>query len=112
MYAIRSYYDLAKITIANSDAKRREQQAEAERLAITAEKVNRAKALEDAYAAEKVAEEIRALRDKATQYANVVVPTEIEKQKIEIAADAIAEQTRRLAKGEADATLLKMQAEA
>jgi len=103
--------NLAKITIANSDAKRREQQAEAERLAITAEKVNRAKALEDAYAAEKIAEEIRALRDKATQYANVVVPTEIEKQKIEIAADAIAEQTRRLAKGEADAILLKMQAE-
>ncbi|NCB47429.1 flotillin family protein [bacterium] len=103
--------NLAKITIAKSDALRREQQAEAERLAITAEKVKRAKALEDAYAAEKLAEEIRALRDKATQYANVVVPTEIEKQKIEIAADAIAEQTRRLAKGEADATLLKMQAE-
>ncbi|MDD3740937.1 MAG: SPFH domain-containing protein [Bacteroidales bacterium] len=103
--------NLAKITIANSDAKRREQQAEAERIAISAEKVKRAKALEDAYAAEKIAEEIRALRDKATQYANVVVPTEIDKQKIEIAADAIAEQTRRLAKGEADAILLKMQAE-
>lgn len=101
----------AKITIAKSDAIRREEQAEAERMAITAEKVKRAKALEDAYAAEKLAEEIRALRDKATQYANVVVPTEIEKQKIEIAADAIAEQTRRLAKGEADAILLKMQAE-
>jgi len=103
--------NLAKITIANSDANRREQQAEAERIAISAEKVKRAKALEDAYAAEKIAEEIRALRDKATQYANVVVPTEIDKQKIEIAADAIAEQTRRLAKGEADAILLKMQAE-
>lgn len=103
--------NLAKITIANSDAKRREQQAEAERIAISAEKVKRAKALEDAYAAEKIAEEVRALRDKATQYANVVVPTEIDKQKIEIAADAIAEQTRRLAKGDADAILLKMQAE-
>ncbi|MCK9254746.1 MAG: flotillin family protein [Bacteroidales bacterium] len=103
--------NLAKITIAKSDALRREQEAEAERLAITAEKVKRAKALEDAYSAEKIAEENRALRDKATQYANVVVPTEIDKQKIEIAADAIAEQTRRLAKGEADAILLKMQAE-
>lgn len=103
--------NIAKITIAKSDALRREEQAEAERTAITAEKVKRAKALEDAYAAEKVAEEIRALRDKATQYANVVVPTEIDRQKIEIAADAIAEQTRRLAKGEADATYMKMQAE-
>jgi flotillin len=101
----------AKITIAKSNALRREQEAEAERIAITAEKVKRAKALEDAYAAEKVAEEIRAQRDKATQYANVVVPTEIEKQKIEIAADAIAEQTRRLAAGEADAIFIKMQAE-
>lgn len=101
----------AKITIAKSNALRREQEAEAERIAITAEKVKRAKALEDAYAAEKVAEEIRAQRDKATQYANVVVPTEIEKQKIEIAADAIAEQTRRLAAGEADALYMKMQAE-
>lgn len=103
--------NIAKITIAKSDAQRREEQAEAERIAITAEKVKSAKALEDAYAAEKVAEEIRALRDKATQYANIVVPTEIDKQKIEIAADAIAEQTRRLAKGEADAIYVKMQAE-
>lgn len=103
--------NIAKVTIANSNATRREQEAEAERLAITAEKVKRAKALEDAYKAEKVAEEIRALRDKATQYANIVVPTEIEKQKIEIAADAIAEQTRRLAKGDADAIFMKMQAE-
>ncbi|MDR2010146.1 MAG: flotillin family protein [Bacteroidales bacterium] len=103
--------NLAKITIANSNAARREQEAEAERIAISAEKIKKAKALEDAYAAEKLAEEVRASRDKATQYANVVVPTEIDKQKIEIAADAIAEQTRRLARGEADALLLKMQAE-
>ncbi len=103
--------NIAKVTIANSNATRREQEAEAERLAITAEKVKRAKALEDAYAAEKNAEEIRAHRDNATQYANVVVPTEIDRQKIEIAADAIAEQTRRIAKGDADAIYLKMQAE-
>ncbi|MDL2262761.1 flotillin family protein [Bacteroidales bacterium OttesenSCG-928-I21] len=103
--------NLAKITIANSNASRREQEAEAERIAISAEKIKRAKALEDSYAAEKLAEEARALKDKASQYADIVVPTEIDKQKIEIAADAIAEQTRRLAKGEADAILLKMQAE-
>ncbi|MBL4561521.1 MAG: hypothetical protein JKX79_11125 [Labilibaculum sp.] len=101
----------AKITIANSDALRREREAEAERLAVAAEKVTQARALEEAYAAEQLAENARAIRDKATQTANVVVPAEIDKQKIEIAAEAIAEQTRRHAKGEADAIYMKMEAE-
>lgn len=101
----------AKITIANSDATRREKEAEAERKAVAAEKVSQAKALEEAYAAEKKAEEIRAQRDKATQTANVVIPAQIDKEKIEIAAEAIAEQTRRHAKGDADAIFMKMAAE-
>ncbi len=101
----------AKITIANSDAERREKEAEAERKAVAAEKVSQAKALEEAYAAEKKAEEIRAQRDKATQTANVVIPAQIDKEKIEIAAEAIAEQTRRHAKGDADAIYMKMAAE-
>jgi len=101
----------AKITIANSDATRREMEAEAERKAVAAEKVTQAKALEEAYSAERKAEEIRALRDKATQTANVVVPAQIDKEKIEIAAEAIAEQTRRHAKGDADAIFMKMAAE-
>lgn len=101
----------AKITIANSDAERREKEAEAERKAVAAEKVSQAKALEEAYAAEKTAEEIRAKRDKATQTANIVVPAQIDKEKIEIAAEAIAEQTRRHAKGDADAIFMKMAAE-
>jgi flotillin len=101
----------AKITIANSDARRREREAEAERLASAAEKVTQARALEEAYAAEQLAETARAIRDKATQTANIVVPAEIDKQKIEIAAEAIAEQTRRHAKGEADAIFMKMEAE-
>jgi len=71
-----------------------------------------AKALEEAYAAEKEAEIARAMREKATQTANVVVSAEIDKQKVEIAAEAIAEQTRRMAKGEADAIFLKMDAQA
>lgn len=101
----------AKITIANSDAERREKEAEAERKAVAAEKVSQAKALEEAYSAERKAEEIRAERDKATQTANIVVPAQIDKQKVEIAAEAIAEQTRRHAKGDADAIFLKMAAE-
>lgn len=104
--------NMAKITIANSDATRREREAEAERKAVAAEKVTQARALEEAYAAEQLAENARAIRDKASQTADIVVPAEIDKQKIEIAAEAIAEQTRRHAKGEADAIFMKMQAEA
>jgi len=40
------------------------------------------------------------------------VPVKIDKEKIEIAAEAIAEQTRRHAKGDADAIFMKMEAEA
>lgn len=102
----------AKITIANSDATRREQEAEAERKAVAAEKVSEAKALEEAYAAEKEAEISRAHRDKAAQTADIVVPAQVDKDKIVIAAEAIAEQTRRHAKGDADAIFMKMEAEA
>lgn len=102
----------AKVTIANSNADRREKEAEANRKAIAAEKVKEANALEEAYVAEKNAELIRADRDKATQLANVVIPAEVEKQKVEIDAEAKAEQIRRLAKGDADAIFMKMQAEA
>ncbi len=104
--------NIARVTIANSDAERREKEAEARRKAVAAEKVTEARALEEAYAAEKEAETARALRDKATQTANVVVPAEIDKQKVEIDAEAIAEQTRRHAKGEADAIYMKMEAQA
>ena len=103
--------NIAKVTIANSDADRREKEAEANRRAVAAEKVTDAQALQEAYAAEKLAEQVRAERDKATQTANIVVPAEIDKQKVEIAAEAIAEQTRRIAKGEADAIFMKMAAE-
>lgn len=102
----------AKITIANSNATRREREAEAERKAVAAEKVTQARALEEAYAAEQNAENARAQRDKASQTADIVVPAMIDKEKVEINAEAIAEQTRRHAKGEADAIYMKMEAEA
>ena len=102
----------AKITIANSDALRREKEAEALRVAIAAEKVQQAKALEEAYSAEQKAETARAERERSTQIANVVVPTEIEKQKTIIKAQAEAEKLREQAKGEADAIFAKMEAEA
>ena len=102
----------AKITIANSDANRREREAEAQRKAIAAEKVAQAQALEEAYAAEQKAEDARADRDRASQNANVIVAQEIEKRRLVIAAEAEAEQKRVNAKGEADAIYAKMEAEA
>ena len=102
----------SKIAIAQSDAMRREKQAEAERLAVAAEKVQAAKALEEAYKSERDAELARAEREKATQQANIVVAAEIEKQKMIIAAVAVAEKLRREAKGEADAIYAKMAAQA
>ncbi len=102
----------AKIAIANSDANRREREAEAQRKATAAEKVAQAQALEEAYAAERKAEEARAERERSTQTANVIVAQEIEKQRLVLAAEAEAEQKRVNAKGEADAIFAKMEAEA
>ena len=102
----------SKIAIAASDAKRREKEAEAARIAIAAEKVQAALALEEAYKSERDAELARADREKATQLANVVVPAQIEKEKAIIEAEAEAEKIRRMAKGEADAIYAKMDAQA
>lgn len=102
----------AKIDVANSEADRREKEAEALRKAIAAEKVKQAKALEEAYSAERNAEQVRAERDNATQNANVIIPAKIAKEKIEIEAEAEAEVIRRIARGEADSILMRKQAEA
>jgi flotillin len=104
--------NLAKIKVAQSDAQRREQEAEAERLAVAAEKVKSAEAFKEAYAAETEAERARAIRDQASQHANIVIPAEIEKMKIETLAEADAEKIRRLKKGEADGIQAMMEAEA
>ncbi len=102
----------SRIAIAQSDALRRERQAEAERQAVAAEKVQSAKALEEAYKSERDAELARAEREKATQMANIVVAAQIEKEKAIIEAEALAEQFRRKAQGEADAIYAKMEAQA
>ena len=102
----------AKVEVANSDADRREREAEAQRRAVAAEKVAQAKALEEAYSAEQLAETARAERERASQQANVIVAQEVEKRRVVIEAEAEAEQKRVLAKGEADAIFAKMEAEA
>jgi len=102
----------SKISIADSDAERREREAEALRKATAAEKVQSARASEEAYLAEQKAEEARAERDRAAQNASIVVAAEIQKQKQIIEAQAQAEKIREQAKGEADAIYAKLEAEA
>lgn len=102
----------AKAEIARSQATLREKEAESLKLAVAAEKVQAAKALEESYVAEQQAELSRAARERATQEADVIVAADIEKRKLEIEAEAVAEQIRRKAKGEADAIFAKMDAEA
>lgn len=102
----------ASIRIAQSNALRREQEAEAERLASAAEKVKHAQALRESYTAEELAERERAKREEATQTANIIIPAEIEKKRIETLAEADAERIRRTQRGEADGQLARMQAQA
>jgi flotillin len=102
----------AKIAIANSEALRREKEAESLRIAITAEKVQQAKALEEAYVAEQKAELARSERERSTQIANIIIPAEIAKERAIIEAQAEAERIRENAKGQADAIYSKMEAEA
>jgi flotillin len=98
--------------ISQTNASRREIEAESLRRAMTAEKIAAAKALEDAYLAEQTAELARASREKATLEADIIVKSEIEKLRRVIEAEALAEEIRRKAKGEADAIFAKLDAEA
>ncbi|MBN1486109.1 MAG: flotillin family protein [Anaerolineae bacterium] len=102
----------AKIQIANSDSTRRQREAEAERLGTASEKVQAAKALEEAYQAEREAERQRAERERATKQADVIVSAEVDKQRVEIQAEAVAERYRREAKGQADALYAQLEAQA
>jgi flotillin len=102
----------AKITVANSNADRRKAEAEAERIAMSAEKINDAETLRASYEAQKNAELARAEKKKATQAADVIVPAEIDKRRIEIEAEAEAERIRRIAKGNADSIYYEMEAKA
>lgn len=91
----------AKQRMAESQAALAEVQAEARRRSETAA----AKAAEAILVAQREQEVARLSKDE-------LAPQEIEKQRIEIAAEAEAEKRRREAKGEADAVLAKYEAEA
>ncbi len=102
----------SKVLVSQSNARLREAQAEANRIAQSAEFIAQAKANEEAYKAEQQAEIERAKRERATLEADVLVNAEIQKQKAEIEAEAEAERIRRRAKGEADAAYAKFVAQA
>ncbi len=102
----------SKASVAKSNAIRREHEAEATKRATSSEKIQTAMALQEAYVAEKEAELARAEREKATQEADILVKAEIDKKRLALEAEAIAEQSRRLANGEADAAFMRMEAEA
>lgn len=78
----------AAVTQANSTADRKVREAEAKRRSDAAEAVQAAEADAEGYAAEETAEQARALRDRATQYADQVVPAEIAAEKTVIDAEA------------------------
>lgn len=102
----------ASIKVANSNALKDIEVAEAGRKATAAQKVASAKALEEAYKAEESAEIARKLMEKAKRQADEVVIADIEKEKAIIAAQAEAQRQREIAKGEADAIILKLSAQA
>ena len=102
----------SKMLIAESEAARREKEAEASSRATAAERTAEARALEAAYAAQRAAEEARADRDEATGQADIIVKAKISKERLELEAEAEAEQTRRRAKGDADAIYARMEAQA
>lgn len=104
--------NLAKMSIAKSDAERKVAEAEALKESVSAQKVQAAKAEEDALKQEKITEDARAKKVQSTLYADTVVPAEIQKQKLVIDAQAEAEQIREVAKGKADAKYSEMEAEA
>ena len=93
--------NLSKAKVAEYNAELAEKSAEALRRSEVAD----AKALKEILDAQKIAELSKLEKEQ-------IVQKEIEKRKLELEAEAKAEQIRRIAKGDADAILLKYKAEA
>jgi len=104
--------NLAQIEIANSNAALSVEIAEANRLAVTAERVANANSERDSYTAKREAELARAEVEQATRYANEVVPAEVQKQKITVMAQAEAEQVKIHANAQAASIKATAEAEA
>ena len=100
------------VVIAESASERRQKEAEAERAANAAERVSQAQAEQESFLAEAEAERVRAERDKAAQDADIVVPAQVERERVRTLAEAEADRIRLVKAGEADGQRLLMEAEA
>ena len=95
----------ARAVEADSEAQLRVARAEAQRLGDATEAVKRAAAEQEGYQAEREAEAARADRDRATQYANLVVPAEIERDRI--TTEAQGEKSKAVLDGEAEGEAMR-----
>ncbi|MFT7219672.1 MAG: flotillin [Candidatus Azotimanducaceae bacterium] len=95
----------AKEIEADSEAKLRVARAEATRLVDASEFVKGAAAEKEGYEAQMAAEQARADRDRATQFANIVVPAEIEKDRV--TTEAQGEKAKEVLAGEAQGEALR-----
>ena len=102
----------ALVTVANSDASRREAEAEARRKGDAATLIKKAAADQAGYDANKMAEDARANMNRSTQTADIVVPAQIEKEKVVIEAEADREQTVLDGKGKGEAIQVTLEGEA
>lgn len=90
---------------AESEADLRVTRAEAKRLGDAAEAVKNAAAEREGYQAEKEAEAARAERDRATQFADVVVPAQIERDRV--TTEAEGEKSKVVLAGEAEGEAIR-----
>lgn len=97
--------------VADSNAKLKVRQAEAQRIAVVAEREQAAQAEAAGYIANREAEMKRAELERATRTADEIVKAEIEKRKMEIAAEAAAAVRVKEEQGKADALVIAKEAE-
>ena len=102
----------AKAIEADSEASLRVARAEAKRLGDASEAVKGAAAEREGYEAEKRAEETRAERDRATQFADVVVPAEIERDRVTTEAEGEKSKAVLAGRAEGEALQAKLAGEA
>ena len=95
----------AKAVEVSSEADLREAQAEAKRRGDAADAVKTAASEQEGYVAEQQAEVARAERDRAAQYANIVVPAQIERDRVRTEAEG--EKEKEVLAGEAEGEALR-----
>jgi flotillin len=101
----------AAVRVAKSESELAVSRAEASRISEIAVKMQEAKVLEESFKAQQLAQAARAALERSTLEATRIVPAKIAKEEAEINAEAEAEKTRRIFKGQADALRIQKEAE-